>query len=142
MSEIIVLNTPESLLKAQSALVEMLSDGKPVRMKLTKTASRSLSQNALYWKWNTELSEQIKTRTGQEHDTETVHEYFKLKFCPQKQVLFGKSNLKLQSTTRLDKGEFTFYLNQIEQWAVNLGFRLTIPEDSEYRNLMRLQNDQ
>lgn len=139
--EMIVTNLPESLLRAQVSLVDMLADGKPVRMKLTKAASRSLSQNALYWKWNTELSEQIKTRTGQEHDSETVHEYFKLKFCPQKQVLFGKSNLRIQSTTRLDKGEFTFYLNQIEQWAVNLGFKLTIPEDSEYRNLMRMQNE-
>ena len=141
MSEIIVLNTPESLIKAQIALVDMLADGKPVRMRLTKAASRSLSQNALYWKWNTELSGQIKTRTGQEHDPETVHEYFKLKFCPQKEVMFGKSNLKLQSTTRLDKGEFTFYLNQIEQWAVNLGFILTIPEDSEYRELMKVQDE-
>lgn len=141
MSELIVLNTPESLIKAQVALVDMLADGKPVRMKLTKTAKRSLSQNALYWKWCSELSEQIKQRTGQEHDAETVHEYFKLKFCPQKEVLFGKSNLKLQSTTRLDKGEFTFYLNQIEQWSVNLGFRLTIPEDSEYRELMRVQDE-
>ena len=141
MSEIIVLNTPESLIKAQIALVDMLADGKAVRMKLTKAAKRSLSQNSLYWKWCSEISEQIKQRTGQEHDPETVHEYFKLKFCPQKDVLFGRSNLKLQSTTRLDKGEFTFYLNQIEQWAVDLGFRLTIPEDSEYRELMKVQDE-
>lgn len=101
---------------------------------------RSLSQNRLYWMWLNEICEQIHKRIGQSHDSETLHEYFKQCYCPQKSKLLGSKEIVIASTTKLDKGEMHFYLNQIEQWCIDRGFRLTTPIDSEYRQIMERQN--
>ena len=114
---------------------KMLQDGKPKKFTCVNTQKRSLSQNSLYWKWLSEISTQIRTRTGQNHDTEVLHEYFKQMYCPQKKASLSGRELIFASTKKLDKGEMHFYLNQIEVWGVDRGFKLTIPDDSEYQKL-------
>lgn len=120
----------------------LLTEGKVVSVEVKEWKdTRSLSQNALYWKWLGEMSQQILERTEESHDTDTLHEYFKLKFCPQKEVTLGKATIAIRSTKRLDKGEMNHYMAQIEQWAVNARFKLTVPIESEYRELIDRQNN-
>ncbi|AUR88396.1 recombinase [Vibrio phage 1.112.O._10N.286.46.B11] len=114
--------------------------GGPLKFKITNCGMRSLSQNNLYWKWLTEIAHQTKDKGYGDYDSEDMHDYFKEKFCPCKSLTIGKTTIQVKSTKKLDKGEMTFYMNQIHQWSVNAGFRLSMPEDSEYIKAMQSQN--
>ena len=116
------------------------SGGGALKIKVTNSGKRSLSQNALMWMWLTEIAQQTKQKGYGDYDAEDIHEYFKAKFCVDKSLTIGKTTIKVKSTKKLDKGEMTFYMNQIHQWAINAGFRLSMPEDSEYYQSMQQQN--
>lgn len=94
---------------------------------------RSLSQNSMYWLWCTEIAKQWDVT----EDNEIVHEAFKNYFCPEKVI---NEHLKIKSTKKLDVGEMHHYLNRIEEFCINRGFKITIPEDSEYARLLQEQN--
>ncbi|AUR95396.1 NinB protein [Vibrio phage 1.206.O._10N.222.51.B10] len=118
-------------------------DQKSYRIKITEWRDkRSLSQNSLYFMWLNEISNQIEQRLGQQHDSQVLHEYMKLQFCPQKEVTIGSNNASVafRSTKRLDVGEMHHYLTKIEQWAIERGFKLTVPIDSQYAELAREQD--
>jgi hypothetical protein len=114
--------------------------GGALKVRITNSGKRSLSQNALLWMWLTEIAQQTKQKGYGDYDSEDMHDYFKEKFCPCKSLTIGKTTIQVKSTKKLDKGEMTFYMNQIHQWSVNAGFRLSMPEDSEYMKLMQSQN--
>lgn len=114
--------------------------GGALKVKITNSGKRSLSQNALMWKWLTEIAQQTKQKGYGVYSSEDMHEYFKNKFCVDKALTIGKTTIQVKSTKKLDKGDMTFYMNQIHQWSVNAGFRLSMPEDSEYMKLMQSQN--
>ena len=48
--------------------------------------------------------------------------------------------MEILSTKLLDTGEMHHYLTQIEHWAMSRGFKLTIPINSEYQDLINRQN--
>lgn len=122
-------------------MFRILEAGKPVSIEVKEwKESRSLSQNSTYWMWLSEISEQILKKINQNHDTETLHEYFKQCFCPQKEITLGKKEIIIASTKRLDSGEMCHYLNQIEKWCIDRGFKITIPINSEYQELINRQN--
>ena len=104
---------------------------------------RSLSQNSLYWKWVAEINKQSPLRVENSNldGSELWHEVFKKYYCPVKNITNQENILPVKSTKLLDVGEMTFYLNKIEHWAIDRGLTLTIPEDSEYANLMRSQSE-
>ncbi|AUR94783.1 recombinase [Vibrio phage 1.198.B._10N.286.54.F4] len=114
--------------------------GGPLKFRITNCGNRSLSQNNLYWKWLTEVAQQTKQKGYGDYDSEDMHEYYKDRFCPDKSLTIGKTTIQVKSTKKLDKGEMTLYMNQIHQWSVNAGFRLSMPEDSEYMKAMQSQN--
>ena len=114
--------------------------GGALKVRITNSGKRSLSQNALMWKWLTEIAQQTKDKGYGDYDSEVMHIYFKDKFCVDKPLTIGKTTIQVKSTKKLDKGEMTFYMNQIHQWAVNAGFRLSMPEDSEYMKALQSQN--
>jgi hypothetical protein len=115
--------------------------GGALKVKITNSGKRSLSQNALMWKWLTEIAQQTKEKGYGDYDSEDMHEYFKDRFCVDKLLTIGKTTIQVKSTKKMDKGEMTFYMNQIHQWAVNAGFRLSMPEDSEYAKLNMSQQE-
>jgi len=102
---------------------------------------RSLSQNALYWKWLSEIDQQnpLKVDGSKIQGNELWHEVFKKYYCPVKNITNGENILPVKSTKMLDVGEMTFYLNRIEQWCIDRGIALTIHETSEYYQLMQSQ---
>jgi len=102
---------------------------------------RTISQNALYWKWLSEIDQQnpLKVDGSKIQGNELWHEVFKKYYCPEKVITNGTVNLPTKSTKILDAGEMTFYLNRIEQWCIDRGIALTIPETSEYYQLIQSQ---
>lgn len=102
---------------------------------------RSLSQNSLYWKWMAEIDKQapLVIEGTKVAGSELWHEVFKKYYCPVKSVTNGKKSMAIASTKMLDVGEMTFYLNKIEQFCIERGIILSIPESSEYYKLMESQ---
>ena len=96
--------------------------------------SRSLSQNNLYWRWLTEISKQWDVS----NDPEILHEVFKKYYCPEKVI---NEHVSIKSTKKLDVGEMHFYLNKIESFCLDRGFKITIPDNSEYQQLKEKQNN-
>lgn len=136
-----LITSPEGLHEVSGYVCDHFENGGgPLKFKITNSGKRSLSQNALYWKWLTEIAQQTKSKGYGAYDSEDMHVYFKDKFCVDKSLTIGKTTIQVKSTKKLDKGEMTFYMNQIHQWAVNAGFRLSMPEDSEYYQAMQQQN--
>ena len=125
-------------------LTKLLVNGKTYRLSCDEwREKRSLSQNSLYWKWLAEINQQAPLQIeGSSIDgPELWHEVFKKYYCPVKNITNSEKSLPVQSTKLLDVGEMTFYLNKIESFCIDRHIKLTIPEDSEYSELMRIQND-
>ena len=104
---------------------------------------RSLSQNSLYWKWLGEIDKQnpLVVVNSKDCGAELWHEVFKKHYCPERIITDGKTEMVIVSTKLLDTGEMNHYLTQIEHWAMNRGFKLTIPINSEYQELINRQNN-
>lgn len=103
--------------------------------------TRSLSQNSLYWKWLGEIDAQnpLKVKGSENKGNELWHEVFKKFYCPAKEITNGDVSLSVKSTKILDVGEMTFYLNKIENFCIDRGIGLTIPESSDYYKYMEYQ---
>ena len=120
---------------------EIVESGKTAKVVVTQWRDkRSCDQNALMWMWYQQMSHQIKQKGKGDYSTDDLHEYFKDEYCPVKQITFGKKVKNVKSTKKLDTGEMHFYLQQIDMWAANAGFKLTIPVSSEYQELIDRQN--
>ena len=48
---------------------------------------------------------------------------------------------ELVATESLDKGEYLHFMNQVFDWCVSIGCNLTVPIKSEYRELIKRQNN-
>lgn len=102
---------------------------------------RSNDQNSLYWKWMEELANQAYVNNVK-FSGEIWAEFFKKWYCPEKTVdmPLGEPSA-VKSTTKLDTGEMHHYLNQIQAWCMREGYTLTIPENSEYQELLNKQDE-
>ena len=91
--------------------------------------------------WLAEIDKQnpLKVVNSKHSGAELWHEVFKKFWCPESVVTDGKTEMVIVSTKLLDVGQMNHYLTQIEHWAMNRGFKLTIPIDSEYMKLMEQQ---
>ena len=141
MSSEFIITSSDDIKVIGSVLVDHFdSEASPVKVIIKPCSNRSLKQNSTYWLWLGELSHQIKLKTRESYSTDDLHEWFKNKFCPDKLITLGKQSLSVKSTKKLDTGEMHFYMNQLFEWAVNAGFKLTVPIHSEYREIMERQN--
>lgn len=141
-SEFILNDSEESWLSTIASIYDIREEAEgDLKLVVTNASKRSLNQNALYFKWLGEISSQLRVRIKQTHDTDTLHEYMKLQYCPCKEVQLGSNSkpINIRSTKRLSKGEMHHYLTLIEQWSVERGFALTIPGDCEYVQLREVQ---
>ena len=89
---------------------------------------RSLSQNALMWKWLEKVVAHVHETTGQ--DKEDIHEFFKRQFLtPKVTEVFGVT-VKTWSTKDLNTAEMSEYLDKIYAWVTTeLGLLLPVPQD-------------
>lgn len=141
-----ILDRPPDIEQLISVLSTMQLD-KPLAVKIEPhKRKRSLDQNALYWMWLTELSKYLIEKGRQFATKEWCHDAMRHSFLGyEKKELVDvntgevQERLSIRSTTKLQSGEFTHYLVQIEVWALGIGCLLTVPEDSEYMRLKREQ---
>ena len=99
---------------------------KPYRKK------RTLSQNALMWKWIETVANHVSQHTG--YTKAEVHEHFKAMFLPPKRVEIGGKVSEQRTTTKLTTKEMAQYMDAIYRWAAGeLGLVLPIPEELHER---------
>lgn len=122
---------------------DLIKNEKVVAVKVDEYKSpRSLSANALYWLWMTELSNHFKSK-GRTESKDDMHDLMRHKFLGWTESrMIGKTEIKstLRSTTKLNKSEMCFYMEKISAWAVEAGCFLTDPLESEYREFIDKQN--
>ena len=89
---------------------------------------RSRSQNNLMWMWIDRAAQVMHQHTGQDKDD--IHEFFKDKFCPVRQVTVGNEVFLVKSTKKLTTGEMREYMDAIVGYcASEWGIILPIPEE-------------
>ena len=89
---------------------------------------RTLSQNALMWKWVDEAVKIIHETTGVDKDQ--LHEALKRKFLEPKRFEILGEQVAVYSTKDLKTAEMSAYMNKIEAWAATeLGLVLPHPGD-------------
>lgn len=114
----------------------------PIEVIFKKAKSkRSISQNALYWEWMSQMGV-FFSRNGIKMDKEKSHELMQHTFLGYREWTTPKGELirTLKTTTALSVGEFSHYLSQIDAWAAEKGLMLTRPEDNDYE-IYRQQMD-
>lgn len=84
--------------------------------------NRSTQQNKKYWKLIGELGSFLGYDEGE------MHELMKYKFLSYKQEMLGDEMVVIPSTSKLTIKEFVSYLDQVERFAVSLGFKLDLSQ--------------
>ena len=129
MAKEVLIIRNEALRKVALLTIGALDLTKPWVLTIEReTKRRTLSQNALLWKWVDEVVRHVHEHTG--HDKDEIHEFFKQKFLQPRHITIGGDDCFLYSTRNLTKAEMTNYMNKIYAWATTeLGLFLPVPED-------------
>lgn len=104
---------------------------------------RSIDQNSLSHMWYGEVAEQASTRDGNyKFDIEEVKTKLKEMFLGYedievKDLITGETRTekRLRKTSELGVGDMYFYLCQVEVWAINNNYKLTVPKKCQFREL-------
>ncbi|AXU94222.1 hypothetical protein CI789_02655 [Erwinia persicina] len=128
-------------------IFNLVSSGKKYRIKFSEWRDqRSIPQNSLQHMWYAELSAYLIKRGKSFASPEWVKEAMKNTFLgyEAREMVNVKTGERtqvqtLRHTADLDTGDMHHYLTQVEQWAMNIGCRLTVPNDSEYNQLRQKQ---
>lgn len=155
--------THETILNAHKhvdlKVSEITTQGKAAVIKVDEYKSpRSLSANALYWMWCSELSglfnekgltvwvyddvggslEKVDERAWTKDD---VHDLLKEMFLGYSYKKVGKTSIKTLKSSRLDTDKFMDYMRKIQNWSIDkLSHHLTDPLESQYREFIEDQN--
>ena len=108
-----------------------------------KGDDRSKTQNALFHMWCGEIASQMWKRTGDESYTKIgVKLVLKKMFLGEETIKVGKSEIERQvrKSSKLDKGEMFFFMQQIEAFAFENNLSLSHPADNEYDKLKEYQH--
>ena len=108
--------------------IAALSLNKPWTIEIKRhVKKRSLSQNALYWKWIGVISDE----TG--NDNDVLHDYFKRKFLTPINTKLNNFNgeyLNYRTTTKLPTDQMSAYMEKVNAFAgTELGILLPQPEE-------------
>jgi len=132
-----------------------------VKIKWELEDSRSLSQNALFWKWCTEAALWRRKNGNPTAEKQTMHDLFVHLFLgyeskplevDRKEYSYLKRlhqadpdhyadpdvpRYELKKTSELPKNEMYHFMCQIDAWCHDKGCLLTIPDDSVYAEMKR-----
>ena len=122
--------------------------GGALKVRITNSGKRSLSQNAFQHVCYQEISKYLVAKGRNEWTPEFVKKNLKNKILGWQTEVFvdvttgeRRDIWTLKSSSKLDKGEAMNYITQILDWAESIGCHIRIPEDSEYMNLINKQNE-
>lgn len=113
---------------------------RPVAWKLEAySTARSLSQNALFHMWCGQMSAHFSQKVP--ISPEDIKKLMKNEFLGTEDVTIGKTTIhnQLRETSKLDKGEMHFFMEQVFHWGLDHGVQLTNPKDSEFRRARNAQ---
>lgn len=129
--EIIIRNA--ALRQRAADLVANLDLSKTWRVTVVRYQKRrSLSQNALYWKWCNVVAAIVADDTGM--DIDEVHAFFKAKFLPAKIIEIAGQTVEHRTTTKLTTAEMSDYMTRITAFcSSDLGLFLPTPEEVQQR---------
>ena len=120
--------------------------GGALKVKITNSGKRSLSQNSFQHVCYQEISKYLVAKGRNEWTPEFVKKNLKNKMLGWKAETFvdvktgeRRDIWTLKSSSKLDKGEAMNYITQILDWAESIGCHIKIPESSEYMKLMQSQ---
>ena len=131
------------------ALVSGLSSSGeyPIKIDYKVGVNRTISQNALSHVIYSDIAKYLISKGRADWDASMVKKSLKNKFLGWSKesytdILTGEITERevLRHTADLDKGEMTFYITQVIEWAESIGCQIKIPATCEYRNLMEIQN--
>ena len=114
----------------QKRLLELVGCEVEVTLEKRK-GTRSLEQNALYWKWMTILGEDIG------HSKEAMHFVFKKLFLADKMPALDKDEFmeylqgldkEIASTRKLTTAEMSQYMDKVYKQSIELNINLPLPE--------------
>ena len=130
-----------------NACIKTMLELGPVSVQLKSHTKRSLSQNALAHKWFGELSTWLISKGKDFATSEWTKSAMKSTFLGYVEVvdtdvITGKktSRKELRHTSSLDTGEMKLFMDMVYGWALDRVVMLTIPDNSEYRQLCNLEN--
>ena len=130
-----------------NACIKTMLELGPVSVQLKSHTKRSLSQNALAHKWFGELSAWLISKGKDFATPEWVKAAMKSTFLGYVEVvdtdvITGKKTTRseLRHTSSLDTGEMKLFMDMVYGWALDRGVMLTIPDNSEYKQLCNLEN--
>lgn len=130
-----------------NACIRTMLELGPVSVQLKSHTKRSLSQNALAHAWFGELSRWLISKGKDFATPEWVKAAMKSTFLGYVEVvdtdvITGKktSRQELRHTSSLDTGEMKLFMDMVYGWALDRGMMLTIPDNSEYKQLCNLEN--
>lgn len=93
--------------------------------------TRTNSQNRLYWKWVNAIRLHILDSTGKAFSSDEVHEFFKSKFLPSREVEIGGEVRNCKgSTAVLNTQDMAEYMDRIDSFCVE-SLRLYLPYPGE-----------
>lgn len=97
---------------------------------------RSLSQNALFHLWCREMASHFAEK-GADVTESKIKLLLKYKFLGTESIQINKTIIQdqVRETSGLDRGEMLFFMDQVQDWAMDHGVTLTCPADSEYMKL-------
>jgi hypothetical protein len=85
---------------------------------IKKRGKRSILQNAYYWGVVVKEIQLRFRELGHDVETDDVHEFLKQKFHSEKIVTPQAEVIEVpKSTTEMNKGEFSEYVERIKEWA-------------------------
>ncbi len=101
--------------------------------------TRSLSANALYWKWLSQMASHFTGR-GYPLTKEDAHDLMRHQFLGYTEPrAIGRTEIPaaLKSTSSLTVAEMCDYMTRVDAWAVGHGLFLVRPEYSEYERFLQ-----
>lgn len=102
-----------------------------VTITIKKRGKRSLPQNSYYWGV---IVKEIQLRfreLGNDVNCETVHEFLKQKFNPEKVVTSQAEIIEIGgTTTEMNKDQFSEYCEKIKEWASGI-LEIYIPDPGQ-----------
>ena len=139
-----VVNNMDVLKTAYEDMVEALKEHGTLNLEWKRQGdSRSKTQNSLFHIWCGEIASQMYQRTGDESYTKIgVKLVLKKMFLGEETIKVGKSEIERQvrKSSKLDKGEMFFFMQQIEAFAFENNLSLSHPADNEYDKLKEYQH--
>jgi len=101
---------------------------------------RSIAQNRLYWQWMDHLAKYF-TEHGHPLTKDQAHDLMCHTFLGYYTRKIGQTEVtSLRTTTwpkRLDTGEMSYYMDQIDAWAVDKGCYLPTPADLKEQAMLK-----